>query len=274
MKVPAGDVARALQERLTAQVSEKEITLWKSLKERVLGEGGWKMPAFAFGVPFGLVSVPTLLSLGEIVPPAPSRLGVAMNSLYSNSGPATPMATLGHAAGMVAIGGAILLAGAIAEHDETKVEPVRINQRLFDSPEVQGILKAVAEKATEAEDVLAAKRGSVWIVVQPGQEPIVLNQQEYEARKKTDWPNLDEVRIDTDKVTVMRYTDGKLDAGVDRVVPAMEIFPISQGTLDVANKRDGFFAAGRKVSVDFLTERKARLSDDADMSVPGGLALA
>jgi len=109
-------------------------------------------------------------------------------------------------------------------------------EHVFDADDTRRTLEGIEARAA---DVFAAQRGSVWLVLRAGDRiPDVMDEERYAEFKKkiaADEGHLDEVRIDleNEKISVMRYAGGKLDAG-DRDIPA-----VVQSNLDLQARLPG-----------------------------------
>lgn len=112
--------------------------------------------------------------------------------------------------------------------------------RVHDGPRCQEL---IAEVRSRAAGIVAAQRGSVWIVFGTGtRKPRVMGDVEYAAFRKGWFARglaLDEVTIERKRIMAARYVAGRLDAG-GRPLPVRE-------TLDTR--------AGRSIWTDWLGDR-------------------
>lgn len=101
--------------------------------------------------------------------------------------------------------------------------------RVHDGPRCQEL---IAEVRSRAAGIVAAQRGSVWIVFGTGtRKPRVMGDVEYAAFRKGWFARglaLDEVTIERKRITAARYVAGRLDAG-GRALPVRETFDTREG---------------------------------------------
>jgi len=246
-------------------LSGKSPTLQEMVEAKRMGFG--KAIVTAMGAGFG---IPGFVALG--MSKAGIGLGLGGTKLGFASAGAGKLVKLGAlakvmGAGTFIMGGAALVGAAIAAVGTVAfAEEARQGKRLeyvFDAPETKRIRD---ELEARAEGLFAAQRGTVWFVIGPGDaEPMVFDEDGYKKFKKTlaEGSHLDEFRIDGEKIQVMRYVGGKLDAG-DRDVPAAVEFKLLHSEeIDLpaaalaAAPKVGWFSEGKRTTAEFVSSRNA-----------------
>lgn len=119
--------------------------------------------------------------------------------------------------------------GVLALGDKSDEARTARQKQTYDSLVVQRVLKKIEG---EANNVVASRRGRVWVVSEPGSElPRVMDDGGYAAFKRRVMDrglSLDEVVIDERHVTVRRLIENKLNSGARGIAP-LEVYDAKTG---------------------------------------------